>query len=142
MTLLLLHTLCLTLVEFLLALLPLGLLLLLLLTALLLLLLLLQTPLLLLLLTAQFTLLLLHLLLHLLLLAALLLLLGTLLLLHPLLHLLLGLLRAMVLPAPFGAILRGTLIIVVGQSLSTHAQAQQTNACQAPDGRIHGFLTG
>jgi hypothetical protein len=131
MALLLLHTLGLTLVEFLLALLPLGLLLLLLLTALLLLLL-----------AAEFALLLLYLLLHLLLLAALLLLLGTLLLLHALLHLLLGLLRAMVLPAPFGAILRGALIIVVGQNLSTHAQAQQTNACQAPDGRIHGFLTG
>lgn len=137
MALLLLNTLGLALIEFLLALLPLGLLLLLLLT-----------PLLLLLLTAQFALLLLHLLLHLLLLATLLLLLVALLLLHALLHLLLHLLTALlllgsaVLPAPFRAILRTTLIIVVGQGLSAHAQAQQTNASQAPDGRIHGFLTG
>jgi len=140
MALLLLNTFGLALIEFLLALLPLGLLLLLLLTALLLLLL-----------ATQFTLLLLHLLLHLLLLATLLLLLVALLLLHALLHLLLHLLamllllttllllRSAVLPAPFRAVL---LTIIVGQRLSTHAQAQQTNACQAPDGRIHGFLTG
>jgi hypothetical protein len=131
MALLLLHTLGLALIEFLLALLPLRLLLLLLLTALLLLLL-----------AAQFTLLLLHLLLHLLLLTPLLLLLDALLLLHALLHLLLRRLWATILPAPVRTILRATLVVIVGQKVSTHAQAQQTNACQAPDGRIHGFLTG